>query len=124
MSPYIPSGWLVIPAVLGAMALLVRLGAAALRLAFAAAQATAMEGMAEISARRGDLTLLAERREQARSVARSRRAELLRALLWGALLVLPPLLGWAVPIYSAAALLWLMPRRPLRPVLTESRSPR
>ncbi|CAN5153484.1 hypothetical protein BH23GEM4_BH23GEM4_04140 [soil metagenome] len=97
-------------ALLGLAALLVRLGRSLLRLLLASARSTTADGMADLSARRGDLTLLAERDEQARLLASARRLEWSRAALWAALLILPPLFGAALYVYPAAVLLWLLPR--------------
>lgn len=101
-------------ALLGVAALLLRLGSSGVRLLLASAASTAADGMADVSARRGDLTLLAERDDRARSLARARRGEWLRAALWAALLVVPPLFGAALHVYAGAALLWVLPRPPLR----------
>lgn len=110
----VPAGLLSFFAVLGVAALLFRLVGSVLRLVLAVAESTAAEGLADVSARRGDLTQLAERREQARSLARRRRSELGRTLFWASLLLVPPSLGWAREVYAAAVLLWLLPRLPLR----------
>jgi hypothetical protein len=96
------------------LALLARLGWALLRVGITVAEETAAAGMAEASARRGDLTTLAERRNQAVTLRRTRWAQLAASALWAALLVVPPLLDVGRPVYVAAVLLWLLPRPPLR----------
>ncbi|CAA9302484.1 MAG: hypothetical protein AVDCRST_MAG68-573 [uncultured Gemmatimonadetes bacterium] len=101
-------------AVFGVLALLARLGWALLRVGVTVAEETAAAGMAEASARRGDLTTLAERRDQAVALRRARWAQIGVSTLWAALLVAPPLLDVARPVYVAAILLWLLPRPPLR----------
>ena len=101
-------------AVFGVLALLARLGWALLRVGLAVAEETAAAGMAEASARRGDLTTLAERRGQAVALRRARWGQLAVSALWAACLVVPPLLDVGRPAYVAAVLLWLLPRPPLR----------
>lgn len=101
-------------AVLGAAALgarLLRAGAAA---ALSLAERTAAAGLADASLRRGDLTGLAERRQAERTARRAARLNLLLVLAWFALLVAPPVLDAALPVYAAGAVLWLLPWRPLR----------
>jgi hypothetical protein len=102
-------------AVLGVLAILVRLGRSLLRVGITLAEETAARGLAEASARRGDLTGLAERREQARALRRKRLQQLGASVLWAALLVVPALAGWSAPVYAASSLLWLLPRKPIRP---------
>jgi ABC-type branched-subunit amino acid transport system ATPase component len=101
-------------AVLGGVAIVFRLLRALFRLGLATAEKTALEGMAEVSARRGDLTAMAEQRQQVRAVASTRRLDIASALVLGALLVVPPMAGVAQLAYAAGSLLWLLPRRPLR----------
>ena len=101
-------------AAVGAVGLVYRLGRTLLRLGIAAAEATAVGGLLETSIRNGDLTGMAENRE----VVQRARAGRLRAgallLLWSALLILPPAFGVARAVYAVSALVWLLPRRPLR----------
>jgi cobalamin synthase len=101
-------------AVVGAFGLVHRLLRAVARLVLAVAEVTAASGMAEVSARRGDLTALAERRSSQR-VARQRQwKDLLFVAGWLAWLIVPPLVGLAQPLYAAAAPLWFLPRAPVR----------
>lgn len=100
-------------AIAGGLALLSRLVRTVLRLALHAAEATAASGLAEVSARRGDLTAMAERREQEERARRHRRAEFGRLLLWAVWLAAPPIFGWMPEAYAAAAILWLIPSGPL-----------
>lgn len=110
------AGALLLPfAILGAVGLGVRLARSLLRLGVAAAETTAAQGLAEVSARRGDLSALAEHRARARALSRSRWVGFALLLLWLVLLAAPPLLGWAREAYAAAALLWLLPRATRRP---------
>jgi len=112
----LPEPILGILAVLGVLALLARLGRSLLRVGITVAEETAAAGMAEASARRGDLTGLAERRDLRVALRRTRLKQLAVAVLWVALLAAPALAGWGRPVYAAAALLWLLPRAPLRKV--------
>lgn len=107
---------LLLLAVLGVLALLARLVRSLLRLGLAAAEATAVAGLIEVSARRGDLTGLAERQAQEKRVHRVRLRSALRVLLWAGVLVVPALVGWGREVYAFASLLWLVPRREARPL--------
>jgi hypothetical protein len=95
----------------GGFALVLRLLRSAVRLALRAAEVTAVAGMAEVSARRGDLTGMAERRTAAQQARRARARSLALALLWLLWLALPPFLGWAREAYALAAPLWLTRRK-------------
>lgn len=106
---------LLLLAVLGFVALIARLGRSALRLGLNAAEATAASGLAEVSERRGDITGYLERRASGESLRRARRRNLAATLLYAALLAVPPFAGVAREVYAASALLWLLPRRPVRP---------
>ena len=101
-------------AVVGAAALGVRFLRSALRVLLQAADVTAAESMAEISARRGDLTTLAERRADERQARQGRRRDGVVALLWLLWLLVPAAAGWASIAYALAAPVWLLPSRPLR----------
>jgi hypothetical protein len=104
---------LVVLAVAGCFAIVHRLLRTLMRLGMAAAQATALGGYAELSARRGDLTVMEERRETLERVRRLRRRHVLAAGGWVCLLAVPPALGVTLYAYAACALLWLAPRTPL-----------
>lgn len=106
---------LLLLAVLGVVALVARLGRAALRLGLNAAEATAASGLAEVSQRRGDITGYLEGRASTESLRRARRRNLAAVLGYGLLLVAPLFTEAAGEVYAAAALLWLLPRRPVRP---------
>ena len=115
---------LLLLAVLGVLALVVRLGRAALRLGLNAAEATAASGLAEVSQRRGDITGYLERRASGETLRRARRRNLAAALGYALLLAVPLFTEFAREAYAAAALLWLLPRRPVRPpVELQSRGP-
>jgi len=108
-------------ALVGLAALVYRLGRALLRVGLAAAEAGAVGGMMRVSVRQGDLTGMAERQALVAAVRRGRALALLTAALWAVLLVAPPLAGIARPVYAAAALVWLLPRRPIRLTTVGSR---
>jgi hypothetical protein len=101
-------------AVVGGAALLYRVGRGVLRLGLAAAETAAVNGLVEISLRHGDLTGLAERRAAAQLVRRTRIRAGLFLALWLALLVVPLIAGVARLVYAACALLWLLPKEPIR----------
>lgn len=86
-----------------------------LRVGIAVVETTAASSLAEVSARRGDLSLLAERRETEQSARRAGVRHGLLALLWCLLLVVPLVVGWAREVYALASLVWLLPRHPIRP---------
>jgi hypothetical protein len=94
-------------AVLGVVAILRALARTALRLGLRAAEATSASGMAEVSARRGDITGLSERQQAAREARRHRRRDLVLSFLWLLWLILPAFIGWAPQAYALAAPLWL-----------------
>lgn len=101
-------------AVAGAVAVVARLARALLRLGIDAAEETAASGLAEVSARRGDLTAFEEQRAAQASLRRDRRRDLLWVGLYGAWLVVPAFTPVAPFLYAAGAPLWLLPRRPVR----------
>jgi hypothetical protein len=109
----VPDSLLSLLAVLGALALVARLIRSVLRFGLAAAEATTVAGLVEVSARRGDLTTLSERRAQEEGIRRTRRLTLALLVLWVLLLVGPPLAGWAREVYAACALLWVLPKQRL-----------
>lgn len=105
---------LLVLAVLGAVALVVRVLRAMFRFAIAAAQSSAAAGLAEVSARRGDLSALAERKSVERAARHARRRDGISMTLWLLLLVLPLVFGWVREAYAAAAVLWFFPLQPIR----------
>jgi hypothetical protein len=98
-------------AVLGGAALLLRALGGLFRLALRASQETAARELAEVSARRGDITGMEERRRAAAAARQDRRRHLLLTLLWIAWFVLPLMLGAARIPFALASLLWLLPKR-------------
>lgn len=111
----VPEPILVPLAIAGAVALVVRLFRSVARLGITAAEETAVSGVAENSARRGDLTTLLESQARARALRRARLREFGWAGGYIALLTVPALAGVAPVAYAASSLLWLLPRRPVRP---------
>ena len=103
-----------IMAVLGVAALLIRLVRTGLRLALRAAEASAAAGLADVSARRGDLTGMMERRAAEQAARRERRGALALAFLWLLWLSIPVFAGVAREAFALAAVLWLVPIQPLR----------
>jgi hypothetical protein len=67
-----------------------------------------------VSARRGDLTGMMERRAVERDARRARRSALFLAFVWLLWLVVPVFAGWAREAFALAAVLWLAPDQPLR----------
>lgn len=105
-------------AVAGCLALLVRSGRALLRLGLNAAEAQAVSGLADVSERRGDLTGLMESRSMTAVLRSARRKNLATTAMYALLLVGAPLAGFGREVYAAAALLWFLPTRPVRPTAT------
>lgn len=99
-------------ALAGCAALVLRLVRTVGRLALRAAEATAAAGLAEVSARRGDVTGMIERQSAVKSARRDRRGAMGAVGLWLAWLVVPVFGGWAREAFALASLLWLVPRRP------------
>jgi hypothetical protein len=104
---------LLVAAAAGVLAIALRLAASLLRVGVRAVETTAESGLAEVSERRGDVTGFLERRETAAALRRARRREMLASAGWMLLLVLPVAVGLGRAGYAAAALLWLLPRRPV-----------
>jgi len=98
----------------GGAALVARLARASIGVALRAAEAAAARGMADVSARRGDVTGMMERQSAAREARRALRLMLLLGAVWLAWLVVPLFAGVARHAYAAAALLWLAPNPRLR----------
>jgi hypothetical protein len=108
------TGLVTLMAIAGGTALFVRLVRTALTLGLRAAEVTAASGLADVSARRGDLTGMMERRADAAAARRDRRGAGLLFLFWAAWLAVPVFGGWEREAFAIAAVLWLVPNRPLR----------
>ncbi len=108
---------LIILAVLGFIAVLVRL----VRAAFGALRHSVDTFLAreavEARARRGDLTGMAEAQNWNRGARRARIRSFVIVALWLAGLIAPAFTPWARELYAAYSLLWLFarPRPALRP---------
>jgi hypothetical protein len=109
-------------AVLGGVALGYRLLRRLVGFGLAFAEATAASQLAEISARRGDLTTLAERQANEQVARRRQWTDIAFAVLYLLWLIVPLFTEWTQPLYAAASPLWLLPRRPIRirPTQTDS----
>jgi hypothetical protein len=92
----------------GALALLLRLIRAAGRAALRTADLAAAAGVAEVSARRGDLTRLGEGRAAQKRARLGLRRAIASAGMWLGWLVIPLLLGGLPEAYVLAAPLWLL----------------
>src|SRR5690606_10475277 len=97
-------------ALLGAVALVLRGVRSALALVLRAAELASASGMAEASARRGDITSLEDARRIMGEVRARRRQNGLVTAGWIAWLVVPLALGWLPEAWALAAPLWLLPR--------------
>lgn len=115
------NGLLVFLSMIGGVALALRLLRALLRTGVGLAEAVTASGLAEVSARRGDLTELAERQALALRARRLARGSALHGLLWVLLLGVPVVAGWTQHVYAAASVLWLVPLPPLRSSLEPPR---
>jgi hypothetical protein len=97
--------------VTGFAAVALRAAAALLNALRGGAESFLARDLAEIRARRGDLSGLQEATEL-RKVARQRRMVALGAFsMWVVLLMVPPLTPWPELLYATYSLLWLAPRR-------------
>jgi hypothetical protein len=103
------TGVVLLLAIVGAFALFLRLTRSIGRIALSAAEATAAAGLAEVSARRGDITEMSERAAAARRARGARRRDLTLAVVWSLWLVLPLVLGLSPEAYAVAAPLWILP---------------
>jgi hypothetical protein len=66
--------------------------------------------VAEVRARRGDLTGLTDARNEEKSARRAQVAAVAIFSFWTILLVVPTLTPWPRPIYATYSVLWLLPR--------------
>lgn len=101
-------------AIIGAAALAVRLVFTLAKLLLESVRRTAAEELAGVSARRGDLSELADRQSDEAAARTGRRRHLLLALIYLLALALPAAFGLARPVYAAASVLWLLPGGPSR----------
>jgi len=108
---------LIILAVLGFVAVLIRLVRAAFGALRHGVDAFIAREAVEARARRGDLTGMAEAQDWNRGARRARLRSLLIAALCLAGLIAPAFTPWTREVYAAYSLLWLFahPRPALRP---------
>lgn len=99
---------LTVLAVLGIGALLWQLLRTLLDLGRRGVEAFLADQSADVRARRGDLTGLAESEAQAHKARRGRWRSGLRLTLLLVLLLVPPLTGLSLEIYAACSALWLL----------------
>lgn len=100
---------LVVLGIMGFLAVARRAARTAFRLLHGGADELLTRELSRTRARRGDLTGLQEA-EAHRELARRRRRLALGALvLWGGLLLLPPLTPWPAVLYALYSLLWFVP---------------
>lgn len=101
----------VILAVAGVLAVLLRAARALFALLRGGADAVIAREVAAARLRRGDITGLQDA-TAARAEARRRRYSALGVLfIWAGLLVVPALTPWPAALYASYSLLWLLPRR-------------
>ncbi len=101
-------------AIIGGFALGVRLFRSTGRVVLSSAELAAATGVAEASARRGDLTRMQEGRRVASEVRKVRARAAQTALLWLFWLVIPLAFELLPTGYAIAAPLWLFRGRPMR----------
>ncbi|MGH7504505.1 MAG: hypothetical protein ACRELX_02600 [Longimicrobiales bacterium] len=102
---------LLILAVVGIAAVLRHLATALLRLLRRGVDAFMADQVADVRARRGDLTGLSDAEVVRSQARRSRLAAVGTVSLWTALLVVPPLTSWPELVYACYNVLWLVPPR-------------
>lgn len=102
---------LILLAVAGIAAVLVRLARALFRTAHSGTEAFVAGETARTRERRGDLTGMREAGRRQERARQERRRRLAGALAWLALLVAPSLTPWSREIYAAYSLLWLQSAR-------------
>ncbi len=101
-------GMVGILALLGGVALFLRVMRGALSVALRAAEIATADGMAEASARRGDLTGMSEARAAIEQAKAARVRKVAVTLGWGLWLVSPLVLGWVPEAWAIASPLWLV----------------
>lgn len=101
-------------AVLGGIALFVRLARSVARVMLDVAESTAADGIIEASARRGDLTALEEARKVASTARLRRRRNIAIVVGWALWFAVPLAFGLLPAAWSIAAPLWLLPAQPIR----------
>lgn len=102
---------LLVLAMVGVLAVLRHAAIALWRARGRTAEDVAASQSAEVRARQGDLTGLAEASAWRTKAKRRRRGALLLCGLWLALLLVPPFTSFGTAIYAAYAALWLLPAR-------------
>jgi hypothetical protein len=106
---------IVLLAVVGGLALIGRLLRSIARTALAGMEAAAASGLAETSARHGDLTGMAERRAAERTARGRVWLHAAWTALWLLALLAPWFGGFAREAFAAASVLWFFPHAAIRP---------
>lgn len=102
-------------ALLGGVALFLRMMRSTLSFALRAAEIASRAAVAEASARRGDLTGMSEAREAITLAKAARIRTGFTTLGWALWLVLPLVLGWVPEAWALAAPIWLLKSGSVRP---------
>jgi hypothetical protein len=97
--------------VIGIAAVLRHLAVALLRLLKRGADEYIARQIADVRARRGDLTGLSDAQVERSIAKRARFAAVGGVSLWIGLLVVPPLTPWPELLYASYTAFWLFPRR-------------
>lgn len=103
---------LTVLAVLGFLAVLRRVLIAGFGLLGRGVDRVVAGEVAEVRARRGDLTGLSEADARRGDARRAQSAALAAFAFWVLLLIAPPLTPWPLVLYATCSLLWLIPRGP------------
>jgi hypothetical protein len=106
---------IVVLAVLGFAAIALRVALALLRLLRGGVEQYVATGVADVRARRGDLTGLSDASVQERRARRSQLVSVGILSFWLLLLIAPALTPWPATLYAAYCVFWLVPRRSARP---------
>jgi hypothetical protein len=111
---------LILLAIPGVLAVLLRLGVALLHTGKHTVEWYVARQISDQRASRGDLSGLAEAEKARAAAAREQRRFGLHALMWTLLLAFPLLVPGAVLVYPLYSLLWLLPRpsHPIKPANT------
>lgn len=104
---------LIVLAVFGILAVLRRVLLAVLRLLGRGVDRIMANEMAEIRARRGDLTGLDEADVEHGRARRAQAGALAVLSFWVLLLIAPSLTPWPLALYASYSLLWVIPRLPV-----------
>jgi hypothetical protein len=102
-------------AALGILAVVLAGFRAVLRMLHGGVEAFVASEVASVRAGRGDLTGMSQAEERRATLRRTRRLYALQVLAWFVLLLAPLFTPWTRELYAGYAVLWLIPRRRVRP---------